>query len=149
MKRAILFVTILLVALAAVLALAQEKKEMEKKPDPAAEMKASIERGMKLFNDPELGTSGQTCNTCHMKGGTMPGEMGNMKIKAFDSLNAKYPMYWMMAKKVMTLDQVVNWCIMMPLKGEPLVWDDQKLTDLVAYCASVKPAPPPEKEKDK
>lgn len=148
MKRAILLVTIILVALAAVLAFAQEEKEMEKKPNPAAEMKASIERGMKLFNDPELGTSGQTCNTCHMKGGTVPGKMGDKKLMAFDSLNAKYPMYWMMAKKVMTLDQVVNRCIVMALKGEPLVWDDQKLTDLVAYCASVKPAPPPKKEKD-
>jgi hypothetical protein len=43
-----------------------------------------------------------------------------------------------MAKKVMTLDQVNNWCIMNPLKGKPLAWDDQKLTDLTAYVASVK-----------
>jgi hypothetical protein len=25
-----------------------------------------------------------------------------------------------------------------PLKGKPLAWDDQRLTDLTAYCASVK-----------
>jgi cytochrome c len=148
MKRAIFLVAVMLVALATVLAVAEEEKEMEKKPDPAVELKASIERGMKLFNDPKVGTSGQTCNTCHMKGGTVPGQMGDKKLKAFDALNTKYPMYWMMAKKVMTLDQVVNWCIVMPLKGEPLAWDDQKLTDLVAYCASVKPAPPPKKEKE-
>lgn len=148
MKRAFLITIIVLVAMASVLALAEEKKEMEKKADPAAEMKASIERGMKLFNDPELGTTGQTCSTCHMEGGTMPGKMGDMTVKAFDSVNTKYPMYWMMAKKVMTLDQVVNFCIVTSLKGKPLAWDDQKLTDLVAYCASVKPAPPEKKEKE-
>jgi len=44
----------------------------------------------------------------------------------------------MMAKRVMTLDQVVNWCIVTPMKGKALKWDDQKLTDLTAYVASVK-----------
>jgi cytochrome c len=51
----------------------------------------------------------------------------------------------MMAKRVMTLEQVVQFCITNPLKGKPLVWDDQKLTDLTAYCASVKA----EKKKEK
>jgi len=46
----------------------------------------------------------------------------------------------MMANKVMTLDQVINWCIMTPLQGEPLKWDDQRLADLAAYCASVESA---------
>jgi cytochrome c len=147
MKHGILLTAIILVVFATVLVFAQEEKEMEKKVDPAAEMKASIERGMKLFNDPKLGTNDQACNTCHMEGGTKPGKLGDKELKAFDSLNLKYPMYWMMAKKVMTLDQVVNWCLVNALKGEPLAWDDQKLTDLVAYCASVKPAPPEKKEK--
>lgn len=147
MKRAITLGVIVLVASAAILALAQEEKEPEKTVDPAAELTTSIERGKALFNDPKLGTSGQTCNTCHMKGGTIDGKMGEMSIKAFDALNTKYPKYWMMAKKVMTLDQVINWCVVMPLKGTPLAWDDQKLTDLAAYCASVTPAKQEKPEK--
>ena len=55
-----------------------------------------------------------------------------------DNLAAKYPKYFMMAKRVMTLDQVVHFCVVNPLKGKALAWDDQKLTDLTAYIASVK-----------
>lgn len=102
--------------------------EKETHIDPKAELSKSIERGKTLFNDKSLGTSGQTCNTCHPNGGN------------FDDLGCKYPKYWGMAKKVMTLSQVVNWCIANPLKGKALAWDDQKLTDLTAYCASVKPS---------
>jgi thiosulfate dehydrogenase len=107
-------------------------------PDPHAELKKSIERGKALFMDPKLGTSGMSCNSCHMEGGTKAGKMKDMDIKPFDNLAAGYPKYFMMAKKVMTLDQVVNWCILKPMKGEPLAWDDARLTDLTAYVASVK-----------
>ncbi len=79
-----------------------------------------------------------TCNSCHMDGGTKEGKMGDMVIPAWDNLAAKYPKYFMMAKRVMTLDQVVQFCVVNPLKGKALAWDDQKLTDLTAYVASVK-----------
>jgi cytochrome c len=140
MRSAVLLVVVVLVMSMVFVACAQEEKKPEKMADPAAELRASVARGKALFMDPKLGTTGQTCNTCHMKGGTVAGKMGDMNLKAFDALNAAYPKYWMMAKKVMTLDQVVNWCIMTPLKGETLAWDDVRLTDLTAYCASVKPA---------
>jgi len=141
MKKSVAAAVIVLVALACVLVYAQEeaKKEMPKKPDPASEMKASIDRGMALFGDAKLGTTGTSCTSCHMKGGAVDGKMGDMKIKAFDMLNAKYPKYSMMAKKVVTLDQVINYCITNPMKGTALAWDDQRLADLAAYCSSVKP----------
>ena len=121
---------------------AYAQKEMEKKDvDPAAELAKSIENGKKLFYDKTLGKSDMSCNSCHMEGGTMAGKMGDMSVSAFDNLTADYPKYFGMAKRVMTLDQVVNWCIIMPMKGKALAWDDQKLTDLTAYCASVKPMP--------
>jgi thiosulfate dehydrogenase len=117
---------------------AQEEEAKKMEVDPAAELAKSIDNGKKLFNDKELGTSGQTCNSCHMEGGTKEGKMGEMVIPAWHNLAAEYPKYFGMAKKVMTLDQVNNWCIVNPLKGKPLAWDDQRLTDLTAYCASVK-----------
>ena len=115
----------------------EEAKEM-KAADPASELAKSVENGKKLFNDKELGTSGLTCNSCHMEGGTKEGKMGETVVPAWDNLAPKYPKYFMMAKRVMTLDQVVQFCIVNPLKGKALAWDDQKLTDLTAYCASVK-----------
>jgi cytochrome c len=114
-----------------------QKKEGEA-ADPKAELLAAIARGRVLFDDPELGTSGMSCGSCHLEGGMKDGMMGDMKIKAFHKLAAHYPRYFGMAKKVMTLDQVNNWCIVNPLKGEPLKWNDQRLADLTAYVASVK-----------
>lgn len=128
------------VLLAALLAFscAKEEEKKEMAVSPVAELVKSIENGKKLFNDASLGTSGMTCNSCHMQGGTRDGKMKDMAIPAFSDLASKYPKYFGMAKKVMTLSQVNNWCILTPLKGEPLKWDDQKLADLTAYVASVR-----------
>jgi cytochrome c len=150
MRKALFLTVIVLAAFAVAMAFAQEEKKekpMEKK-DPAAEWKASVKRGEALFNDAKLGTSGMTCNSCHMKGGTMDGKMGEMSIKAFDAVHTTYPKFMGMAGKVMTLDQVINYCIMSPLKGTPLAWDDQRLADLAAYVSTVKPAPPEEKKEE-
>ena len=140
MKKVLVLVVILCVGFGFFYACAQkeETKEMPK-VDPMAELQKSVARGKALFVDTTLGTSGLTCNSCHMEGGTKGGEMKGMTVSAFDNLGAKYPKYFMMANRVMTLDQVVTFCIVNPLKGKPPAWDDQKLTDLTAYVASVKP----------
>ena len=109
---------------------------------PNNELAASIEQGKGLFYDSSLGTSGLSCNSCHMEGGTKdnPQEMMGMTMGAFDNLGARYPQYVPMVKKIITLSGMVNFCIINPLKGEALAWDDQKLIDLTAYCASIKTA---------
>lgn len=149
MRKLIVLALAAALLVSVVLAIAQEKKEEEAKMDPAMELAKSVERGLALFGDKKLGTSGKTCNDCHMEGGTQDGKMGDMTLKAFDNLAAHYPKYFMMGKRVMTLDQVVNFCVTTPLKGEALAWDDQRLTDLVAYCASVKPAKVEKKPEEK
>lgn len=146
MKKIVVLVLLAVMAGSVVIGYAQEKKEEMAKMDPATELAKSVERGFALFNDKKLGTSGKTCNDCHMNGGAQVSKMGDMTMKAFDNLAAQYPKFFMMGKRVMTLDQVVNFCVTTPLKGEPLAWDDQRLTDLVAYCASVKPAKVQKKE---
>jgi|GEM_PF-757443 len=120
--------------------------QMKVKADPKAQKTAaealakSVENGKALFGDKSLGTTEMTCNSCHVEGGTKTGQMGKMAIPAFANVAAKYPKFFPMAKRVMTLSQVSNFCIVNPLKGEALKWDDQKLADLSAYVASVKPA---------
>ena len=98
-------------------------------------MQKAIDRGKKLFNDPNLGTTGDTCNNCHLNGGKTPNTEKN--IGTFNRLNTVYPKYWQMTSKVMSLDQVNNFCVVTPLNGTPFKWDDQNLTDLTAYVASV------------
>ncbi|KPJ52781.1 hypothetical protein AMJ39_06930 [candidate division TA06 bacterium DG_24] len=140
MKKATVIISaFVLLALIMFACAKQEEEAME--VDPTAELAASVEHGKELFYDESLGTSGMTCNSCHMEGGTKGGKMGDMTIRAFDDLGSKYPKYFGMATRVMTLSQVNNWCIVNPLEGEALAWDDQKLADLTAYVASVKPAP--------
>jgi len=144
-KTALIVVLCILVAVSV---FAQEKKEGMKEEakkmkgemaDAHKELMAAAERGKALFNDPALGTTGMSCSSCHMEGGTKPGKMGDMEIKPFMNVAATYPKYAGMAGKVITLDQIVNICIMKPMKGTPLKWDDQRLADLSAYVASVKP----------
>jgi cytochrome c len=138
MKRVTLLVIVAVIAVAFVAAYGQKEEKAEKVMRPEEAMKASVMNGKALFGDAGLGTNGKTCNDCHTAGGTAEGKMGKMVIRPFDEVNEKYPMYWMMADKVMTLDQVINWCIMTPLEGKPLEWDDQRLADLAAYCSSIK-----------
>jgi len=138
MKKMTVLIMIVLFFGLIVYAFAQKEEGEKSEIDPAAKLAKSIENGKKLFNDKSLGTSGMTCNSCHMEGGTKEGKMGDMVVPAWDNLAAKYPKYFMMAKRVMTLDQVVQFCVVNPLKGKALAWDDQKLTDLTAYVASVK-----------
>ena len=138
MKKILIPLFIVAVGCLFLLAYAGHGKVATAQMDPKVELEKSIERGKALFMDATLGTSGMSCNSCHPEGGTKEGKMGEKTIMPFDNLAAQYPKYFMMPKRVMTLDQVINWCIVKPMKGEALSWDSQKLTDLAAYVASVK-----------
>ena len=138
MRKGALLVALCLILLFTI-SVAQEDKKEGEMPDAKKELKAAYKRGMELFKDASLGTTGMSCNSCHMEGGTKPGKMGDMEIKPFNKVGANYPKYFMMGKKVMTLDQVVNFCITTPMKGEALKWDDPRLTDLTTYVTHVKP----------
>jgi cytochrome c len=49
----------------------------------------------------------------------------------------KYPAYFNMAKKEMTLKEVINFCIEVPLKGKALPAGDERLLALEAYLKSL------------
>ncbi|MDH5406738.1 MAG: hypothetical protein OEX80_09380 [Candidatus Aminicenantes bacterium] len=138
MKKILIPLFIAAVGCLFLLAYAGNGKLATAQMDPKAELMKSVERGKVLFMDATLGTSGMSCNSCHPEGGTKEGKMGEKTIMPFDNLAAKYPKYITSAKRVMTLDQMINWCIVKAMKGEALAWDSQKLTDLTAYVASVK-----------
>ncbi len=91
---------------------------------PASIEKASIEKGKALFNDPKLGgsTNKESCNSCHPAGEGLEKACGK---KSF------------MEGKVHSLDQMVNTCTKMTLKGTPPL-SDQDLKDMVAYICSIK-----------
>lgn len=94
----------------------------------AGELEDATASGKKLFADASLGSNGKSCNSCHTNFG-----MGDMPLTG----RAPFPKVFSMAKKMRTLDQTVQSCIMGALKGNPLAWDDAKLTDLATYVNSL------------
>ncbi len=86
-----------------------------------------VEYGKVLFADASLGTNGKSCLTCHDPPSTLSGVGNKYSPKA----------YFNMAKKEMTLKEVINFCIEVPMKGQPLPENDERLAALEAYLRSL------------
>lgn len=82
------------------------------------------DRGKALFNDTKLGggTSGKSCGTCHPDG------------KGLEGIGSKKE--W---KGVKSLEEAVNICVTMALKGTALDVKSEQMKDLVSYLKSIKP----------
>ena len=83
--------------------------------------------GQELWNDATLGTAGLSCASCHV---------GGAQFK--DSFKQPYPHQVAMAKSMADLEsinaeQMVQFCMIVPMKGEPLAWDSRELAALAAY----------------
>jgi len=125
MKKRSLLLVCLIACVACALAFAQEKPAPQ--ADPKAELKMAADRGKALWNDTSLGTNGKSCAACH----TEPAKLAGV--------THTFPKYQPMAKKVITIDQMINMCIVNPMKGKALAWDDQRLADIAAYMATMAP----------
>ena len=90
--------------------------------------KTPEERGKALFNDTMLGggTSGKSCNTCHPDGKGLEG-VGSKKMW-------KNP-----GGEFKSLEEAVNICITLALKGTALDVKSDQMKDLVSYMKSIKP----------
>lgn len=75
---------------------------------------ASIDKGKALFNDPKLGTTGKSCNTCHPDGRNI------QKAGSKDDL-----------------DQIVNSCITRSIKGKALDPQSIDMQSLILYIKSL------------
>ena len=86
----------------------------------------NVEKGKAMFNDPKLGTNGSTCNSCHPdgKGLEKAGDQGKKEWRTPGG-----------AQK--SLEDAVNICITMALKGKALDKKSQGMQDLVAYIKSL------------
>jgi len=82
-------------------------------------IKALKKMAGRLWKDTSLGSAGVSCNTCHPNG-------AGLKKKPF-------PKYVKMPNDIVTMDQMINYCILNPMKGKALAWNSQKMTALAAY----------------
>lgn len=79
-----------------------------------------MEMGERLWNDTKLGRAGVSCATCH------PDGKGLKK--------APFPKYLKMPDDILTLDQMINFCMKNPMKGKPLAWNSVEITAIAAYA---------------
>jgi thiosulfate dehydrogenase len=79
----------------------------------------AIQRGAELWHDRNLGTNGMACNMCHPDATVTHPET--------------YPKYKQQFKRVVTVQQFINWCIQVPLQGKPRELGSEELVALEAY----------------
>ncbi len=84
-----------------------------------AEYMSVVEQGRTLWVSPDLGTNGVACAQCHPN--------------AADTHPETYPKFQQQLGRVVALRDMINWCIMNPLEGEPLELDDPVLVAMEAY----------------
>ncbi len=80
--------------------------------------------GEKLWNDENLGESGLACMTCHE-------DHESLNLDRFNTW--RWPHYVDMPKDVMTLDQMINFCIMNPIDGTPFEFGSYKMTAMAVF----------------
>ena len=86
----------------------------------------AIAYGKKLAGDPKLGESGDSCDKCH-KGG-----------RSFKkSFLLSYPHYVKMPLDVVSLDQMINFCMLNPMATKALPYGSLEMTGLAAYTQAV------------
>jgi len=83
----------------------------------------AVAMGKKMWNDDEgMGTAGVACLSCHAD---------------YDLLNLEkrqnFPHYVKMVGDVVTLDQMINYCLLNPMKGKQLDQNSKEMTAMAAY----------------
>ncbi|HUL20814.1 MAG TPA: cytochrome C [Thermodesulfobacteriota bacterium] len=78
-----------------------------------------VNEGSKLFHSSSLGKNKVSCDQCHPNGANTHPET--------------YPKFQKQIGRVITLFEMVNWCLRNPLEGDPLAADDPRMVALLAY----------------
>jgi len=82
----------------------------------------AADAGAKMWKDDSLGTAGVACLSCH----------ADNAMLNFDR-NQNFPHYVAMVGDVVTLDQMINFCMLNPMQGEPFEANSKELTAMAAY----------------
>ncbi len=82
----------------------------------------AVALGRKMWNDENLGTSGVACLSCH----------ADHELLHLDK-NQNFPHYVKMVGDVVTLDQMINYCMLNPMKGKQFEKNSKELTAMAAF----------------
>ncbi|MDY6933165.1 MAG: cytochrome C [Spirochaetota bacterium] len=118
-----LFTTIITIVIAlislAVLADEFTKKDLDRYQK---EFEAAAKYGRELWVGTELSTNGVSCAQCHPN--------------AANTHPETYPKFQKQIGRVITLGEMINWCIRNPLEGKPLKLDSKEMIAMLAYIVS-------------
>jgi thiosulfate dehydrogenase len=78
-----------------------------------------VKEGDKLFHSSTLGKNKVSCDQCHPN--------------AANTHPETYPKFQKQLGRVITLFEMVNWCLRNPLEGDPIPADDPRMVALLAY----------------
>ena len=84
-----------------------------------AEYMSVVKEGRELWVSADLGTNGVACAQCHPN--------------AANTHPETYPKFQQQLGRVIALREMINWCLMNPLEGEPLAHDDPRMVAMEAY----------------
>jgi thiosulfate dehydrogenase len=93
-----------------------------------AELKKVVDEGDRLFHSDELGSNGLACAMCHPN--------------ASNTHPETYPKFQTQLKQVALLRDMVNWCILNPLEGKQLGYEDPRMIALESYILSQRAGTP-------
>jgi thiosulfate dehydrogenase len=80
-----------------------------------------VKKGRELWVSPDLGTNGVACAQCHPN--------------AANTHPETYPKFQQQLGRVISLRDMINWCLQNPLEGETLKLDDPRMIAIEAYVA--------------
>lgn len=81
---------------------------------------AVVKQGDDLWHDSSLGTNGLACATCHPDGAAVGPQT--------------FPKYQLDMGQVVTLRDIINWCILIPMQGPPLDVNGPQMKAMEAYA---------------
>ncbi len=111
-----IFVLLLLVSSISVVADEFTKKDLDKWNEAFMSV---VKEGDALFHSNKLGENTVSCDMCHPN--------------ASNTHPETYPKFQKQIGEVVSLRDMINWCIQNPLEGEPLALDDPKMIAIEAY----------------
>lgn len=84
-----------------------------------AEYMKSVDEGREHFTDANLGENSVACAQCHPN--------------AANTHPETYPKFQKQLGRVVTIGEMINWCIINPLEGKKIALDSKKMVSLIAY----------------
>ena len=115
-SAAVLIVTVILFMAFSTKAKEFTKEDLERWDK---EFMTVVMEGEKLFHSSSLGTNKVSCDQCHPN--------------AANTHPETYPKFQQQIGRVISLFEMVNWCLRNPLEGDPLAADDPKMVALLSY----------------